>query len=111
MYGDTDSLFVHLPGGSKEEAFKIGRAIAEAVTAANPKDVVLQFEKVYMGSVLVSKKRYAGMAYEDEAQKRPHFDCKDWRLCAATTAPPSGSCKKRPRLLFTTRDASQVKDT
>ena len=79
VYGDTDSLFVHLPGCTKEEAFRAGRAIADAVTAANPKDVVLQFEKVYMGSLLVSKKRYCGMAYEDEAQKNPTFDCKGWR--------------------------------
>jgi len=28
------------------QAFEVGRAIAQAVTDANPKDVVLQFEKV-----------------------------------------------------------------
>jgi len=46
VYGDTDSLFVHLPGKSMAEAFAAGRAIATAVTDANPKDVVLKFEKV-----------------------------------------------------------------
>ena len=46
VYGDTDSLFVHLPGRSVAEAFATGRAIAAAVTAENPRDVVLQFEKV-----------------------------------------------------------------
>jgi DNA polymerase zeta len=46
VYGDTDSLFVALPGRSKEQAFKIGNEIADAVTATNPKPVKLKFEKV-----------------------------------------------------------------
>jgi DNA polymerase zeta len=46
VYGDTDSLFVALPGRSKDAAFKIGNEIANAVTAINPKPVKLKFEKV-----------------------------------------------------------------
>ena len=46
VYGDTDSMFVHLPGRSRAEAFRIGAKIAAAVTAANPKPVKLQLEKV-----------------------------------------------------------------
>lgn len=45
-YGDTDSLFVHLPGKSKEEAFVIGNEIADTITSMNPKPVKLKFEKV-----------------------------------------------------------------
>lgn len=40
------SLFVLLKGATKEQAFKIGHEIAEAVTASNPKPVKLKFEKV-----------------------------------------------------------------
>lgn len=46
VYGDTDSLFVHLPGRTKDEAFRIGNEIADAVTAVNPRPVKLKFEKV-----------------------------------------------------------------
>ena len=46
VYGDTDSLFVALPGRSKDEAFKIGHDIADTVTATNPKPIKLKFEKV-----------------------------------------------------------------
>lgn len=46
VYGDTDSLFVHLPGRTKDQAFRIGNEIADAVTAVNPKPVKLKFEKV-----------------------------------------------------------------
>ena len=46
VYGDTDSLFVALPGRSKDQAFVIGNAIADEVTKMNPKPVRLKFEKV-----------------------------------------------------------------
>ena len=46
VYGDTDSLFVLLPGRSREEAFRIGQEIAAAATAANPPPVTLKMEKV-----------------------------------------------------------------
>lgn len=46
VYGDTDSLFVHLEGKTKDEAFKIGNEIAEVVTSQNPHPVRLKFEKV-----------------------------------------------------------------
>ena len=51
VYGDTDSLFVALPGRSKEQAFRIGNEIADAVTAVNPKPVKLKFEKVWWSQV------------------------------------------------------------
>jgi DNA polymerase zeta len=46
VYGDTDSLFVYLPGKTKEEAFRIGNEMADAVTKKNPAPVKLKFEKV-----------------------------------------------------------------
>ena len=36
VYGDTDSLFVHMPGRTVEGAHIIGQEIAAAVTAENP---------------------------------------------------------------------------
>lgn len=46
VYGDTDSLFIYLPGKTKEEAFRIGNDIADQVTALNPPPIKLKFEKV-----------------------------------------------------------------
>lgn len=57
VYGDTDSLFVLCPGKSREEAFKIGNEIAEAVTNDNPYPVKLKLEKVYQPSILQVKLR------------------------------------------------------
>lgn len=52
VYGDTDSLFVHLPGRTKDQAFVIGSEIAEQVTQMYPKPVKLKFEKVYLPCIL-----------------------------------------------------------
>lgn len=52
VYGDTDSLFILLHGKSRNEAFKIGNEIADAVTAANPTPVKLKFEKVLHPCIL-----------------------------------------------------------
>lgn len=52
VYGDTDSLFVLVPGKNREQAFKIGAEIAEAVTLDNPKPVKLKLEKVYQPCIL-----------------------------------------------------------
>jgi DNA polymerase zeta len=76
VYGDTDSLFIYLPGKTKSQAFVIGEQIASAVTAANPAPVKLKFEKVYLPCVLVAKKRYVGFKYEHADQGEPVFDAK-----------------------------------
>lgn len=52
VYGDTDSVFVLLPGRTKQEAFAIGAEIADAVTQTNPPPVKLKFEKVYQPCIL-----------------------------------------------------------
>ena len=64
VYGDTDSLFVLLPGRTRQQAFEVGHAIAAAVTAANPQPVKLQMDKVYQPCCLLSKKRYVGYRYD-----------------------------------------------
>ena len=56
IYGDTDSLFVHLPGRSREDAFKIGQEIADAVTSQNPRPMKLKFEKVLSDTLYCADK-------------------------------------------------------
>jgi len=51
VYGDTDSLFVYLPGKTREEAFDIGEDIAETITRMNPRPIKLKFEKVFSYSI------------------------------------------------------------
>ena len=76
VYGDTDSIFVVLPGRTIKEAFGIGHQMAEAITRDNPKPVKLKFEKVYRPCLLQTKKRYVGYMYEHADQQEPVFDAK-----------------------------------
>jgi DNA polymerase zeta len=110
VYGDTDSLFVHLPGRTKEQAFAIGAAIAAAVTAANPAPVKLQLEKVYLPCLLVAKKRYVGMAWDSPGAAAPSFDDKGIETVRRDTCGAvSKTVERSLRLLFATRDLSRVK--
>ncbi|XP_026173816.1 DNA polymerase zeta catalytic subunit isoform X2 [Mastacembelus armatus] len=110
VYGDTDSMFVLLKGATKEQAFRIGNEIAEAVTATNPKPVKLKFEKVYLPCVLQTKKRYVGYMYESLDQKEPVFDAKGIETVRRDGCPAVSKILERSiKLLFETRDVSQVK--
>lgn len=76
VYGDTDSLFVLVPGRSREEAFRIGNEIVAAVSEDNPNPIKLKLEKVYQPSILQTKKRYVGYMYETPDQKEPIYEAK-----------------------------------
>ncbi|XP_060046584.1 DNA polymerase zeta catalytic subunit isoform X2 [Erinaceus europaeus] len=110
VYGDTDSMFVLLKGATKEQSFKIGQEIAEAVTATNPKPVKLKFEKVYLPCVLQTKKRYVGYMYETLDQKDPVFDAKGIETVRRDSCPAVTKILERSlKLLFETRDISLIK--
>lgn len=111
VYGDTDSLFVLLPGRSREDAFRIGAEIAAAVTATNPPPVTLKMEKVYSSCVLLSKKRYVGFSYESPSQAAPVFDAKGIETVRRDGCPAVGKMQEAVlRLLFTSKDLSAVKE-
>ncbi|XP_040839831.1 DNA polymerase zeta catalytic subunit isoform X1 [Ochotona curzoniae] len=110
VYGDTDSMFVLLKGATKEQSFKIGQEIAEAVTSTNPKPVKLKFEKVYLPCVLQTKKRYVGYMYETLDQKDPVFDAKGIETVRRDSCPAVSKILERSlKLLFETRDISLIK--
>ncbi|XP_035205983.1 uncharacterized protein LOC118181018 isoform X2 [Stegodyphus dumicola] len=110
VYGDTDSLFILLPGRSKDEAFKLGQEIADAVTSTNPKPVKLKFEKVYLPCVLETKKRYVGFMYETADQKKPVFDAKGIETVRRDSCPATAKIlEKSLKILFETYDVDLVK--
>ncbi|CAH0515493.1 unnamed protein product [Peronospora belbahrii] len=111
VYGDTDSVFVLLKGRSKVDAFRIGQEIADAVTASNPRPVILKLEKVYMGCVLVSKKRYVGNKFESPTQEAGVLDSKGIETvrrdsCGVVQHAMQHSLEK----LFASCDLSKVKE-
>lgn len=111
VYGDTDSLFVYLPGKSRDEAFTIGKSIALEVTRRNPSPIELKFEKVYHPSLLVSKKRYVGYMYDKNAQQDPIFDAKGIETVRRDGHRAQQKIvEKSIRTLFETHDLSLVKN-
>ncbi|MBE7180100.1 MAG: hypothetical protein INR71_02645, partial [Terriglobus roseus] len=110
VYGDTDSLFVYLKGRTRDEAFKIGDEIAEAVTKTNPRPVKLKFEKVYHPCVLLAKKRYVGFKYESPSQKEPEFDAKGIETVRRDGTPAEQKIEEKAlKILFRSQDLSEVK--
>lgn len=110
VYGDTDSLFVYLPGKTKLDAFRIGKEMAEYITSINPTPVKLKFEKVYLPSVLVSKKRYIGWKFEYEGQLHPKFDAKGIETVRRDgVSAQQKILEKALTILFETRDISILK--
>lgn len=110
VYGDTDSLFVLLPGRSKSEAFDIGEDMAKTVTQENPKPVKLKFEKVYYPCILQTKKRYVGYMYETRDQEKPKYDAKGIETVRRDGVPAVVKMlEKSLRILFETKNVSLVK--
>ncbi|KAK5651292.1 hypothetical protein OQA88_12636 [Cercophora sp. LCS_1] len=110
VYGDTDSLFVHLKGRTRAQAFEIGNEIAKEITNMNPRPVKLKFEKVYHPCVLLAKKRYVGYKYESADQAAPEFDAKGIETVRRDGTPAEQKMEEKAlRILFETADLSQVK--
>ncbi|XP_022117950.2 DNA polymerase zeta catalytic subunit isoform X1 [Pieris rapae] len=110
IYGDTDSMFVLVPGGSRAEAFAIGQQIADAVTADNPSPVVLKLEKVYQPCILQTKKRYVGYMYESPDQLKPVYEAKGIETVRRDGCPASVKLLQRSLCeLFESGDMSRVK--
>jgi DNA polymerase zeta len=110
VYGDTDSLFVYLKGRTRDDAFRIGDEIAQAVTDMNPRPIKLKFEKVYHPCVLLAKKRYVGFKYESPTQTTPDFDAKGIETVRRDGTPAEQKIEEKAlKLLFRTQDLSQIK--
>ncbi|KAJ2895409.1 DNA polymerase family B [Zalerion maritima] len=110
VYGDTDSVFVYLPGKTRAQAFEIGNAMAEAITRQNPRPMKLKFEKVYHPCVLLAKKRYVGYKYEHPGQVEPEFEAKGIETVRRDGTPAEQKMEEKClRLLFETQDLSRVK--
>ncbi|CAH2071694.1 unnamed protein product, partial [Iphiclides podalirius] len=110
IYGDTDSMFVLVPGGSRARAFEIGQEIADAVTADNPSPVALKLEKVYQPCILQTKKRYVGYMYESADQTKPVYEAKGIETVRRDGCPAGVKLLQRALCeLFETGDMSRVK--
>ena len=82
IYGDTDSIFIDFnlqnsDGTPRRDekllmnCIELGNEAADKINAVLPKAQTLEYEKTFYPFVIVSKKRYVGVKYEDNDR-----DCK-----------------------------------
>lgn len=110
VYGDTDSLFVHLEGRTRTDAWRIGAEIARHVTLVNPKPVTLQLDKCYQPCILLAKKRYCGMMYESPTQIKPTYEAKGIESVRRDGCPLGVRYMDECiRLLFKYKDVSRIR--
>lgn len=65
IYGDTDSVMVRFGVEKIQDAMTLGTQAAKFVTKQFPKPIKLCFEKVYFPYLLITKKRYAGLIWNN----------------------------------------------
>ena len=77
IYGDTDSVMVKIPGvNTVEAAFEFGNMASREASALFKAPITLEFEKVSCPYLLIGKKTYAAMKYEDSPGRPPRMDVK-----------------------------------
>lgn len=110
VYGDTDSLFVYLPGRSRMEAFEVGNKITTFISDKFPNPIKLKLEKVYHPCILLAKKRYVGYSYESPQQSAPRFDAKGLETVRRDGIPAQQKIVRQAiEILFETKNVSRVK--
>nr|CCC49665.1 putative DNA polymerase zeta catalytic subunit, fragment [Trypanosoma vivax Y486] len=110
VYGDTDSIFVRLPGRTKEEAFSLGEEIAMEVTAINPAPVMLRVEKVLFPCLLLVRKRYVGYCYSKPDQQEPEFMAKGIETVRRDQCPATARLSQHMiHLLFSGASAEEMR--
>jgi DNA polymerase elongation subunit (family B) len=72
IYGDTDSIFIKFPTKDLGESIKMGQMAADKITQTiNRKPYRIEYEKTLFPFILFCRKRYVGMLYEDDPNKKP----------------------------------------
>lgn len=64
IYGDTDSIMVKTNATSAEEAFSLGESLEKKINEQLKGYVQMKIESVFKSLLILSKKRYAGLALE-----------------------------------------------
>jgi DNA polymerase delta subunit 1 len=69
VYAQTDSLFVHFPATSEEDALRQAARAAEIVSAAFPPEMSVKLERVMRPFLLLHVNRYAGCEFSQAGER------------------------------------------
>ena len=110
VYGDTDSVFLHLHGvRDVAEASRRAEQLAAMVDAVIPKPNRLEFEKVYCPLLLRGKKRYVGRKYE-EGQGDGELDVKGLEMVRRDNFPLLPQVQRASMEQLVMRDSPESAD-
>ncbi|CAG9325959.1 REV3 [Blepharisma stoltei] len=109
IYGDTDSMMIKLGGRTVEQAFQVGKEIANAINQSNPKPVEILLEKVYCPMITLAKKHYTGWKYE-KPDSVPVFEAKGIETVRRDNCPLSATILQKALTVLFSKDVSQLYD-
>ena len=105
-----DSLFIQFPHSTRAQAFEQSHLLVKGLNKLYPSPIKIKFEKIYMQSVLASKKRYVGLSYETVDQEQGKFDAKGIETVRRDTcAIVAKTLQHSLKVLFQTRDVTRVR--
>lgn len=71
IYGDTDSCFIKIDGVDSAEKYKaICSKLCKSISEAYNNDIRLEYENAFRSLLIISKKTYAGLRYDDSTYYR-----------------------------------------
>jgi len=76
IYGDTDSVMILFGVDNVKEAMELGKDAGARVTKKFMRPIKLDYEKVYDPYLLLTKKRYAGLLFDNDPNKYRKLDAK-----------------------------------
>jgi DNA polymerase delta subunit 1 len=99
VYGDTDSVMVRFHDAKTMQAVAdLAEGAATYITNKFPKDIVIEFEKIFHPWILLAKKRYAGLMHEpqdDGTMRFTKLDAKGIELVRRDNCAFAKRCQKK----------------
>lgn len=103
-------MFIQFPHSTRAQAFEQSHLLVKALNQLYPSPIKIKFEKIFMQSVLASKKRYVGMSYETVDQQHGKFDAKGIETVRRDTCLiVSKILQHSLKLLFHSKDVTRVR--
>lgn len=110
IYGDTDSVMVRFGTKDLAQALALGKKGAAIVSKKFIAPIKLEFEKVYFPYLLITKKRYAGLWWENTV-KHTKLDAKGIQMVRRDNSPlVRNALSTALRLMLIDRDPRKAEE-
>ena len=112
IYADTDSLYLYFPESYNniEKAFEIGHEAERKINETFISPIAMELERVYLPLIMLTKKRYCAVGYEDPNNLSKHkIDVKGMSLIRRDACPFTKMVlEKALNIVFFERDITKA---